>query len=395
MLLAVGAVLWVGCSSADDGGSSTVAPTEVPATVGSTTTIATPASEPATSPTTTAPSAVTTTTTVDPEPTASSIAAEIVAAERGIRDTSLSLDAVAAFGRREQQAYQLLGRHPDLQAPVTALIPADVTTAFAFNMAARQAVVDHAAATAAAAASTSSTTPSPPSPTLPAWTIIEPRPIDELLADYHQAEAATGVPWQYLAAMNLVETRMGRISGDSSAGAQGPMQFLPATWAKCCTGNIDDPHDAILGAAVYLVSQGAPHDMHAALYGYNPNEGYVGSVTAYAANMMADPLAYSGYHAWEVYVGSAAGTGAPARRLLGGHTDRCCGVRPGPSGRRVLKRAQVSRWRRMLTWSPRSRPSALRTATLIGTRYSSPRGNSDVRKSVRPMRACTGMTPQP
>ena len=48
--------------------------------------------------------------------------------------------------------------------------------------------------------------------------------------------------------------------------------------------------------------------MHAALYGYNPNEGYVGAVTAYASNLMADPLAYRGYHAWEVYVTSAAGT---------------------------------------------------------------------------------------
>ncbi len=86
------------------------------------------------------------------------------------------------------------------------------------------------------------------------------------------------------------------------------MQFLPTTWAVCCTGNIEDPHDAILGAAAYLASKGAPGDMGAALYGYNPNAGYVGSVTAYAANMMADPMAYRGYHAWEVYVGSAAGT---------------------------------------------------------------------------------------
>ena len=86
------------------------------------------------------------------------------------------------------------------------------------------------------------------------------------------------------------------------------MQFLPSTWAVCCTGDIEDPRDAILGAATYLVSKGAPGDMGAALYGYNPNDGYVGSVTAYASNLMADPLAYRGYHAWEVYVASAAGT---------------------------------------------------------------------------------------
>jgi hypothetical protein len=116
------------------------------------------------------------------------------------------------------------------------------------------------------------------------------------------------VPWEFLAAINLVETRMGRISGESSAGARGPMQFLPATWAACCVGDIEDPHDAILGAATYLVSQGAPGDMNRALHGYNPNVGYVGAVTAYASNLMADPLAYRGYHAWEVYVASIAGT---------------------------------------------------------------------------------------
>jgi hypothetical protein len=48
--------------------------------------------------------------------------------------------------------------------------------------------------------------------------------------------------------------------------------------------------------------------MATALHGYNPNDGYVGSVMAYAANLRADPLAYRGYHAWEVYVGTTAGT---------------------------------------------------------------------------------------
>jgi len=238
------------------------------------------------------------TTSSVPPATAESIAAEITVAERGIRDTTLSEESVAEFGRRQQRAYRLLARNTGLQDAVTALIPADVAVAFAYNVAARQAVVDHAAAAP----------PVEPPSTLPAWTIVEPRPIDELLAAYREAEAATSVPWEYLAAINFVETRMGRIEGASSAGALGPMQFLPETWAACCTGDVEDPHDAILGAAGYLVSKGAPGDMGAALYGYNPNEGYVGSVTAYASNLMADPLAYRGYHAWEVYVASTAGT---------------------------------------------------------------------------------------
>ncbi len=46
-----------------------------------------------------------------------------------------------------------------------------------------------------------------------------------------EAEAATGVGWNYLAAVNLIETRLGSIAGTSTAGAQGPMQFLPSTGA--------------------------------------------------------------------------------------------------------------------------------------------------------------------
>ena len=298
-------VLAAGCSVDDEGsaGSATSDPT-VQVNSGPVPTVPVPtAATAAVAPTSTSAPADTsapgvTTATSAPGVTAESIVVEITAAERGIRDVTLTVDGVAAAGRRQQQAYQLLARHANLLGAVTTLMPADVAVAFGLNVAARQAVVDHAAGSVS----------SQPPATLPAWTIVPPRPIGELLADYREAEAATGVPWEYLAAINLVETRMGRIRGESSAGALGPMQFLPTTWAACCTGDIEDPHDAIVGAAVYLVSQGAPGDMHAALYGYNPNEGYVGAVTAYASNLMADPLAYNGYHAWEVYVGSVAGT---------------------------------------------------------------------------------------
>ncbi len=55
----------------------------------------------------------------------------------------------------------------------------------------------------------------------------------------------------------------------------------------------------------------------------------------------------------------------------------------------------TSRSSSTVTVSPSARPSARRTASLIGTRYVSPLGNKDVVKSVRPMRAFTGMAPQP
>ena len=66
------------------------------------------------------------------------------------------------------------------------------------------------------------------SSTLPAWRIVRPEPADELLDAYRDAEAEFGIPWKYLAAINLVETGIGRIRGTSIAGAQGPMQFMPA-----------------------------------------------------------------------------------------------------------------------------------------------------------------------
>ncbi len=303
LLGVVGAALLLVAGCSDDGTDSAGATsTARPGPSTTQTTSASPTSDttgPASSSDASASIPASTPTSTAPPPTAASIAAEITATERGIRDTSLSAESVAELGRRQQRAYRLLAGNTDLQDAVTALVPPDVATAFAFNVAARQAVVDQAARNPPS---------EPPPPTLPAWTIVEPRPIDELLAFYQEAETATGVPWQYLAAINFVETRMGRIRGESSAGALGPMQFLPETWAACCIGDIEDPRDAILGAATYLVSKGAPGDMEAALYGYNPNEGYVGAVTAYASNLMADPLAYRGYHAWEVYVVSSVGT---------------------------------------------------------------------------------------
>src|ERR1041384_8142233 len=81
-----------------------------------------------------------------------------------------------------------------------------------------------------------------PKTDLPPWRILTPPPPEELERYYHQAEEATHVPWAYLAAVHLVETRMGRIRGTSTAGAQGPMQFLPSTWARWGGGgDINDP----------------------------------------------------------------------------------------------------------------------------------------------------------
>jgi hypothetical protein len=138
--------------------------------------------------------------------------------------------------------------------------------------------------------------------------LVPPLPAGELLADYRAAQKRFGVHWQVLAAVNLIETAFGRVKSRSSAGAQGPMQFLPATWrAYGLGGDIHSSHDAILGAANYLHRSGAPGDDRRALYAYNHSTLYVDAVLTYAHQMMRDPLAYLRYYAWEASLPATLG----------------------------------------------------------------------------------------
>lgn len=139
-----------------------------------------------------------------------------------------------------------------------------------------------------------------PKKQFPRWRITQPPRPGTLLAYFRQAQSRFGVRWQYLAAIEFVESRFGRIHGASPAGAQGPMQFLPSTWAQYGSGSIDNPRDAILAAGRYLVANGAPGDMGAALYSYNHSPAYVAAVKGYAGRMRADPRAYDGYYNWQV-----------------------------------------------------------------------------------------------
>jgi hypothetical protein len=149
---------------------------------------------------------------------------------------------------------------------------------------------------------------------LPAWEIVEPAPTPDLLRFYREGERTYGVRWEVLAAINLVETGFGKIRGVSTAGAQGPMQFIPSTWAAYgMGGNIHDPRDAILGAANYLHASGAPGDVRGALYAYNPSAHYVNAVLAYAERIRRDPRSFFSYYSWQVYVRTTAGT----RRITG------------------------------------------------------------------------------
>ena len=148
-----------------------------------------------------------------------------------------------------------------------------------------------------------------PQEKLPDWRIVEPPSAQVLLDHYRFAGRRIGVPWSYLAAIHLVETRMGRIRGVSSAGALGPMQFLPTTWELYGEGgDIGDVRDSILAAARLLRANGAPGDMAEAVWHYNPSDSYVGAVTRYAEQIERSRLAYRGYWHWRVLYKHVRGT---------------------------------------------------------------------------------------
>jgi hypothetical protein len=115
-----------------------------------------------------------------------------------------------------------------------------------------------------------------------------PEPAATLLRDYRIAERRFGVDWELLAAVNYVESKFGRVVSNSSAGAQGPMQFLPSTWrAYGLGGDVHDPRDAILGAANYLRANGAPARVRRALFAYNRSWSYVARVKQLARRYVA------------------------------------------------------------------------------------------------------------
>jgi membrane-bound lytic murein transglycosylase B len=141
-----------------------------------------------------------------------------------------------------------------------------------------------------------------------------PLPPETLLSYYREAERRFGVRWNVLAAVNFVESAFNKLRNNSASGAQGPMQFMPATWrAYGLGGNVHDPHDAILGAANYLHANGAPRDNRRALLHYNPSTLYVDAVLRYAREIRTNDRAFYEYFARQVFVRSPAGL----RRITG------------------------------------------------------------------------------
>jgi hypothetical protein len=220
------------------------------------------------------------------------VADDLVADEQALRTPSTPEPALVAAARRQQAAYRAIGQHSDWDAVVRPRIPAWLSRIYDLNVDARRQLYPMTEV----------------KDTVPAWRIAAPAPADALMGYYHEADAASGVAWNYLAAINLVESRFGSINGVSTAGAQGPMQFLPATFAAYGDGgDIYSPRDSIMAAGRYLAANGFGHDSDNALYRYNNSDRYVRAVNDYAQILAADPGAFTGYYRWEVYYRTTAG----------------------------------------------------------------------------------------
>ena len=261
---------------------------------------ATPAAAPERPPLATTTTGESTTTTRPPAPadlfalrppapagTPRALVEQITAAENTIRDATSTEVEVARAGLAQQVAYRQLGVHPEWQPRVLAALPKPLQRVAELHAAARREFRGMHSRL---------------SSTLPAWRIVRPEPVEVLLEAYRDAEAEFGIPWKYLAAINLVETGIGRIRGVSSAGAQGPMQFMPATWeAYGGGGDINDTHDAIRAAARYLAANNGANDIAKALWHYNHSHRYVVGVRIYADLIVQHPRAFLGFYHWGIW----------------------------------------------------------------------------------------------
>lgn len=130
----------------------------------------------------------------------------------------------------------------------------------------------------------------------------------ELIELYQAAsETCEGLDWTVLAAIHKVETSFGQSQATSRAGAQGPMQFMPGTFASYGIDgdgdgqiNINDVEDAVFSAANLLCANGGgdPSHLATAIWNYNHSDEYVAQVLSLAASYgvigPAPGVAYAG-----------------------------------------------------------------------------------------------------
>lgn len=106
-----------------------------------------------------------------------------------------------------------------------------------------------------------------------------------------KAAAKYGIDWKILEAVWQVESgKSWDTSTASYAGAQGPMQFMPGTWAAYGqdgngdgVSDINKAEDALYGGANYLAAGGASSgNIDQALFNYNHAQWYVDKVKGVA-----------------------------------------------------------------------------------------------------------------
>jgi hypothetical protein len=108
------------------------------------------------------------------------------------------------------------------------------------------------------------------------------------------AQYCPGLSWTVLAAIGQIESADGQNMGPSTAGALGPMQFLPSTWRTWGIAGFGDtgkpdimnPFDAVPSAARLLCADGATaggDGLRRAIFDYNHAGWYVDEVLTLAA----------------------------------------------------------------------------------------------------------------
>ncbi|HEX6857265.1 MAG TPA: lytic transglycosylase domain-containing protein [Streptosporangiaceae bacterium] len=139
--------------------------------------------------------------------------------------------------------------------------------------------------------------PAPGTPTLPTGSGATSGLPATYLELFQQSAAryCPALSWTVLAAIGQIESADGTNVGPSSAGAVGPMQFLPSTWSvwgisgfgRTGPPDIMNPYDAVPSAARMLcadgASQGTQTGLRAAVFAYNHADWYVSEVLALAA----------------------------------------------------------------------------------------------------------------
>ncbi len=113
------------------------------------------------------------------------------------------------------------------------------------------------------------------------------------------ASTCPGLSWSVLGAIHAIESRRGNTAATSGAGARGPMQFIPSTWAAFGVdgdgdgrADINNPIDAVFGAARYLCANGggSAEGLGGAVWNYNHSLEYVDQVLRVSGDIQRDGL---------------------------------------------------------------------------------------------------------